>query len=189
MENLEAKLRAKLKREDTNLPCYEGGFSWAAVLILFVCVDEEWNILFTHRTNKVRTHQGEVSFPGGAYETGDTSLSKTALRETKEEIGIEPESILLLGGMDPYKTVTDYNVYPFVGILKWPFKIVLNKDEVENTFLIPLVWLNDPNNFYQKDHVLQGSTIRKVVHYRDFNGEHLWGFTARLTQEVLNFVK
>jgi 8-oxo-dGTP pyrophosphatase MutT (NUDIX family) len=158
----------------------------AAVLILLVYFREKWNILFTRRTSKVRTHQGEVSFPGGSYEQEDRALLKTALRETWEEIGISPDCIKILGELNPYKTISNFLVYPFVGKLTCELNFDMQSDEVERVFLIPVDWLKDKAHFYEDEYTLDGHTFRKVIHYKDYDGEHLWGLTARITQEILS---
>jgi 8-oxo-dGTP pyrophosphatase MutT (NUDIX family) len=158
----------------------------AAVLILLVKEHDDWKIVYTRRTTNVRTHQGEVSFPGGAYETGDGSMVQTALRETYEEIGIKPECIRILGGLDPIRTISNFMVYPFVGILECAPDFVINSDEVERLFLIPIHWLETPENFFEQDHLIENQFIRKVLHYRNYEGEHLWGLTARITQKLLD---
>ncbi|MCX6054447.1 MAG: CoA pyrophosphatase [Chloroflexi bacterium] len=161
----------------------------AAVLVLFVFENNEWNILYTRRTNEVRTHQGEVSFPGGAREKNDNSVIDTALRETYEEIGISPKSITILGGLERYLTITNYCVYPIIGKLDAPYFVNINKNEVESVFLIPVSWLEDENHIYFKKHRLNGVATSNVVHYEEYCGEHLWGFTARITQQVLSQLK
>lgn len=189
MDKIERQLRARLRQNDLFHTLEDDNLSPAAVLVLLVKKDENWNILFTRRTNGVRTHQGEVSFPGGAYEEGDESLINTALRETKEEIGVNLENITILGALDACKTVTNFVVYPFVGILEWPAAFNLNKNEVERAFLIPIEWLFDTKNYHEKDHIINGVNIRRVIHYHDYDGEHLWGFTARVTQQILSLMR
>ncbi|PKN97185.1 MAG: CoA pyrophosphatase [Chloroflexi bacterium HGW-Chloroflexi-4] len=185
MDELEKKLSQVLKSQ-TQVESVGGSFvNAAAVLILFVNVSDEWNIVYTRRTNNVRTHQGEVSFPGGAYEPEDASMVSTALRETYEEIGIKPECIRILGGLDPVRTISNFTVYPYVGILECEPTFLINFNEVERVFMIPLKWLTDPLNFYEQDHLVEQQFIRRVVHYNDFEGEHLWGLTARITQQLL----
>ncbi len=160
----------------------------AAVLILLVNLAGRWHIVYTRRANGVRTHQGEVSFPGGAWEPGDGNLAQTALRETMEEIGIPPDCVTILGAMSSYRTITNYLVHPIVGILNCPMEFNLNFDEVERAFTIPIDWLSNSDNFFEKDHTLNHNLIRRVIHYKDFDGEHLWGFTARVTQDILALI-
>ena len=101
--------------------------SKAAILIPMVQQEDDWHLLFTRRTHFVSTHQNEVSFPGGSYEPSDLDLETTALRETREEIGITSENIEILGAMQTLNTITGFSVFPFVAILIWPVKMKINK--------------------------------------------------------------
>lgn len=188
MDELEERLAQVLIQNTAAVTGGEATESAAAVLILLVKDLENWNIVYTHRTNGVRTHQGEVSFPGGAYEAADESMVNTALRETFEEIGVKPECIRIIGGLDPIRTISNFMVYPFVGIMECVPEFVINPEEVERLFMIPLNWLENPENFYEQDHLVENQFVRKVIHYRNYDGEHLWGLTARITQQLLELV-
>lgn len=183
------RLKGNLKQDQDCTPEVLPDSYAAAVLILLVKLEKQWNIVYTRRANGVRTHQGEVSFPGGAWEPGDGTLAQTALRETQEEIGIDPACVTLLGAMPPYRTITNYMVYPIVGMLECPMEFLLNAEEVERAFTIPIEWLAEKGNAYEKDHIIYDNLVRRVVHYKDFEGEHLWGFTARVTQDILKLVQ
>lgn len=161
----------------------------AAVLIPIVCRESQWSLLFTRRTANVSSHQNEVSFPGGSYEKSDVTLENTALRETFEEIGVEKERIEILGRLPISNTITGFNVFPYVGILAEPLSIRMNKDEVDSVFTIPVTWLEDPANYYEADYISPQFGIRKVIHYREYKGEHLWGYTARMTLQLLMLLK
>jgi 8-oxo-dGTP pyrophosphatase MutT (NUDIX family) len=189
MEDIEKILNKLLKPAESSKVPASSGESTAAVLILLVKENDEWSIVYTRRTNGVRTHQGEVSFPGGGYEKQDESFCQTALRETREEIGVDPNCIKILGGLDPTKTISNFLVYPFVGILTCQMEFTINPDEVERVFLIPMKWLMDQSNFYEREHKADQQVFRRVIHYKDYDGEHLWGLTARITQEVLALLK
>lgn len=184
MDELETRLSLFLNH-NISMPAAGAIESAAAVLILLVKENDDWKIVYTHRTTGVRTHQGEVSFPGGAYEKSDNTMIQTALRETYEEIGVAPECIRILGGLDPIRTISNFMVYPFVGIMECAPEFVINTDEVERLFMIPLKWLENPENFYEQDHLVENQFVRKVIHYRNYEGEHLWGLTARITQQLL----
>jgi 8-oxo-dGTP pyrophosphatase MutT (NUDIX family) len=161
----------------------------AAVLVPLVNDTEGWKLLFTRRTAQVNTHKNEVSFPGGTFEQEDRTLLNTALRETWEEIGVVTDDISIIGRLPKVTTIHGISVYPFVGIINWPVDLVLNKNEVETVFMIPLDWLTNKENTYEIDHVINDIPIRRVVHYNNYNGEHLWGFTARITQQIVNMIK
>jgi len=163
--------------------------SCAAVLIPLVFEDNEWHLLYTRRSSNVASHQNEVSFPGGSFENQDIDLERTALRETFEEIGIKPDAISIIGALDYSLTITGFKVYPFVGILKWPTILKINTREVHSVFTIPISWLLDPKNYYESDYFNPTFGNRKVIHYQEFKGEHLWGYTARLTQQFLELIK
>ena len=188
MKIIESDLRNKLIPIQDELPELNSEFSVAAVLILLVKNNDGWNILFTRRTNEVSTHQGEVSFPGGAFEKGDNSYFHTAIRETEEEIGVTSECIHILGRLGIHQTISRFSVYPFVGILTCEPVININKTEVERVFLIPVDWLKDEKNFYLLDHDVYGHIVKNVLHYYDYEKEHLWGLTARITQELLELI-
>jgi 8-oxo-dGTP pyrophosphatase MutT (NUDIX family) len=185
MDEIEKRLAGKLLQNTKNIEEFTEIESAAAVMILLVNTENEWNIVYTRRTSGVRTHQGEVSFPGGAYEKPDLSLDKTALRETWEEIGVKPDCIRLLGGLNPIKTISNFIVYPFVGITNCSPVFKINIDEVETVFLVPVNWLKDDANKYEQDLIIDEHIVRRVIHYVDYHGEHLWGLTARITQEIL----
>jgi 8-oxo-dGTP pyrophosphatase MutT (NUDIX family) len=182
-------LKQKLSQDQDCAPDPLADASAAAVLILLVKLADNWNIVYTRRANGVRTHQGEVSFPGGAWEPGDGILAQTALRETMEEIGITPDCVTILGAMSTYRTITNYLVHPIVGILNCPMEFHLNLEEVERAFLIPIDWLAMSENYFEQDHTLNNNLVRRVVHYKEFDGEHLWGFTARVTQDILALIR
>ena len=188
MDELEERLTRFLNHNTAVSPKSEDFESAAAVLILLVKVRGDWNIIYTRRTSGVRTHQGEVSFPGGAFEEADEFMGQTALRETYEEIGVNPDCIRILGGLDPIRTISNFVVYPYVGIMECTPEFVINSEEVERLFMIPLSWLENPDNYYDQDHLVENQFIRKVIHYRNYEGEHLWGLTARITQQLLELV-
>ena len=92
----------------------------AAVLVPLVWQDDEWHLLYTRRTDKVESHKGQVSFPGGACDEGETTPEQTALREAEEEIGISPKDVKVLGRLANLITITYFRVTPVVGVVKWP---------------------------------------------------------------------
>lgn len=160
----------------------------AAVLIPFVFTDGAWHLLFTKRTNGVAKHRGEISFPGGAAEKEDADLLMTAVRESCEEIGLCRESIHIVGVMEPVQTVSNYCVLPVIGLIDWPQTLRLNPNEVENTILIPVEWLKQDSNWYIQDFYFSPGKSKPVLHYRDYQGEHLWGITAGLAQKITSLI-
>ena len=162
--------------DETRLKC-------AAVLIPLLWQDDEWHVLLTRRTDKVESHKGQVSFPGGACDEGETTPEETALREANEEIGIDPQKVRVLGKIMNMITITSFRVTPVVGVIEWPAVLLLGKDEVERVFTIPLNWLAEKNNRWEFS--MPGRN-RSLIVYHPFDGELLWGATARMTVDFLN---
>jgi 8-oxo-dGTP pyrophosphatase MutT (NUDIX family) len=158
----------------------------AAVLVPLVCTQEKWHLLFTRRTDLVQNHKGQVSFPGGAAEMGDTCREDTALRETGEEIGIARDQIEILGKMWEMPTITGFSVTPVVGQVQWPAALHISPNEVSRVFTAPLDWLADPANHEEVDLTLPDGRREKVIYFQLFDGEKIWGATARI---VINFLR
>lgn len=162
----------------------------AAVLIPIVQHDAQWQILYIRRARNQRDrHSGQVAFPGGRLEENDASHEAAALRETREEIGVHSDDIKILGRIEPYITVSHYEVTAVAGIVKWPTSLKLQASEVDRVFLIPITWLRDKNNFtFRARQEMDAQSARRhpVIVYNEFDGETLWGATARMT---LNFLK
>jgi len=157
----------------------------AAVLIPLLQEQGDWHILYTRRTQRVESHKGQVSFPGGACDQGETAPEDTALREVEEEIGIGREAIRILGRLASMVTITSYRVTPVVGVLDWPAVFRLSEHEVERIFTVPLAWLSDPRNRWELP--FPGSQ-RGVVVYHPYDGELVWGATARMTVDFVNTI-
>ena len=157
----------------------------AAVLIPLLQIDDEWHILFTRRTDRVESHKGQVSFPGGACDDGETTPEQTALRESEEEIGLAPRDVRLLGRLHPMETISSYLVTPVVGIIPWPYVFQPAKDEVARIFTMPLTWLADQSNRWEFN--IFGRN-RGVLFFHPYDGELLWGATARMTVDFLEIL-
>ena len=162
--------------EETYLKC-------AAVLVPLVWEDEGWHLLFTRRTDRVQSHKGQVSFPGGGCDEGETTPEQTALREVEEELGIVARDIRLLGRLTNMITISSFRVTPVVGVLKWPTVMRVGQEEVERVFTIPLNWLADSRNRWE--FTMPGRN-RFLIAYHPYDGELLWGATARMTVDFLN---
>ena len=154
----------------------------AAVLVPLVWHAEEWHLLFTRRTDRVESHKGQVSFPGGACDEGETTPEQTALREADEEIGIQPADIKVLGRLANLITISYFRVTPVVGVVRWPTVFRVGEHEVARVFTIPLEWLANESNRWQFE--IPGRN-RSVIAYHPYDGELLWGATARMTVDFL----
>lgn len=155
----------------------------AAVLVPLVHYDDQWHLLYTRRTDRVESHKGQVSFPGGACDEGETTPEETALREAEEEVGIDPKDVKVLGRLANLITITYFRVTPVVGVVKWPTVFRVGEHEVARVFTIPLGWLANPTNRWQFER--QGGK-RGLIAYHPYDGELLWGATARMTVDFLN---
>ena len=155
----------------------------AAVLVPLLRVDGEWHLLYTRRTDRVESHKGQVSFPGGACDEGETSPEQTALREAEEEIGLRPEDVRVLGRLNSMATISSFRVTPVVGVISWPVVFRPAQAEVARVFTMPLAWLADKSNRWEFN--IFGRN-HSVIFFHPYDGELLWGATARMTVEFLN---
>jgi 8-oxo-dGTP pyrophosphatase MutT (NUDIX family) len=122
----------------------------AAVLMPLVQRAEGLTVLLTQRTAHLHDHAGQISFPGGRRDPGDTDLVQTALRETAEEVGLAANYIKILGALGQYQTVTAYRVTPFVALVDPGFALKLDAFEVADTFEVPLAFFMDPRNHQRR---------------------------------------
>jgi 8-oxo-dGTP pyrophosphatase MutT (NUDIX family) len=161
-------------------------FRSAAVLIPFIRTEASWDILFTRRTDLVQDHKGQVAFPGGAEEAVDAGPADTALREAWEEIGLVPGQVKILGYLEPMISRGGYRITPVVGVIDWPFELKLSESEVSQVFTIPLDWLAETTHFTER-RMSDGETMRNVpvIFYQPFDGELLWGISARITLTLI----
>jgi len=158
----------------------------AAVLIPMTRFGEEWHLIYTRRGDKVENHKGQVSFPGGACDPGEDAPEQTALREAQEEIGIYPRDVHVLGRLTSMITITSFKVTPVVGVVPWPYAFRVEYAEVARVFTMPLLWLANRNNFWE---LFQRDTDRSVIFYHPYDGELLWGATARMTVNFLRMLE
>ena len=162
----------------------------AAVLVPLLKEAGEWHLLFTRRNANLAEHSGQVSFPGGQVEESDSSIEQTALREAREEIGLDPAEVRILGRMHDILTITNYSVTPVVGVIPWPYPIRIANDEVSRVFTIPLTWLADPDNHeVQQRELPPPHKPVEVFYFHLYDGELLWGLSARLTLRLLEILK
>ncbi|MDD2922496.1 MAG: CoA pyrophosphatase [Anaerolineales bacterium] len=161
---------------DTVLKC-------AAVLVPLTLYQSEWHLLFTRRTDRVESHKGQVSFPGGACDDGETTPEQTALREADEEIGVHPADVKILGRLSSMVTISHFRVTPVVGVIPSPYAFKVAGFEVARVFTIPLLWLADKNHYWE---FFRRDSDRALIAYHPYDGELLWGATARMT---VNFLK
>lgn len=161
----------------------------SAVLVPLVWMADDWHLLFTRRTEWLQSHKGQVSFPGGGAEPEDLTPEDTALREAQEEIGLMPEDVHVFGRLISRPTVTHFIITPVVGRIRWPNEFVLSPQEVSRVFTIPLAWLADPANREERPRTLPNGYYEKVIFYQPYDGEVLWGASARITLDLLRILE
>ena len=159
----------------------------AAVLIGLLRVEGAWHILLTRRNADLPEHSGQVAFPGGRSDEGDPTPEATALREAYEEIGLLPGDVKLAGRLPAHLTITNYLVTPVVGFLPWPYAFHPEEAEVSRIFTIPLDWLAIPAHREERPRQLPAPFgALPVIYYQPFDGEILWGISARLTVQLVS---
>lgn len=148
----------------------------AAVLVPLVLREAGLTVLFTQRTDHLRDHPSQISFPGGRAEPEDDSPAATALREAREEIGLPSRHVEVIGYLPDYHTITGYRVTPVVAFVTPPFALTLDAFEVAETFEAPLAFLMDAANHRE-------FVVRRDGHLRRFfaipyGRRFIWGATA-----------
>jgi len=175
------------QREKQTIVVTDAPLAPAAVLVPIYERNDEYWILFTKRTQKVEHHKGQISFPGGAHDKVDRDLVNTALRETFEEIGVQPEHVELLGELDRIGTLTsNFLITPFVGIIPYPYEFTIATNELEELVEVPISALLDNNNYREESHVYEGRTY--VASFFEYKGKVIWGATARILKQFLDLV-
>ncbi|MEM8906914.1 MAG: CoA pyrophosphatase [Bacteroidota bacterium] len=161
----------------------------ACVMILLYPKAEDLHLVLIERmsTHKADRHSGQISFPGGKLEAEDASLLDGALRETQEEVGIDANSIKVLGALtDLYIPVSNFQVYPFVGYLPETAQFSPQPSEVKAIIETPLPLLQNPATVQQTDlRIPQGMLLKNVPFY-NVHGHVVWGATAMMLSEFLS---
>ena len=155
----------------------------AAVLIALTD-EENPEVIYTLRSNKVSSHQGEVSFPGGMREESDTSLIMTALRESEEEIGLPQNCVKILGSLDTMVSRFNISVTPFVGVIPGDVELNTSSEEIEACFKVPLSFLLKDKR-YRNDEVNRNGETFYMPAYK-YSSYVIWGLTAMITVNFLN---
>ena len=182
-------LRRKIESALTDRPrrvVEQEGLIPAAVLLLLTNRGGA-HVVFAKRTEHVAHHKGQFSFPGGIVETWDGSRLETALREAKEEIGLPPSAVEVLGTLDDTETrATQFVITPFVGLIRDPVSYTPDGKEIERVLEVPLEALLEPANFRVEMWERNGEV--QPVYFYEYAGETIWGATARILKQFLDLV-
>jgi 8-oxo-dGTP pyrophosphatase MutT (NUDIX family) len=162
------------------------GLVRAAVLIPLFKKNGEYHVLLTRRTDKVGTHKGQISFPGGKRDEGETLLS-TALREAREEMGIEEKDVRILGELDDMCTISsDFCIAPFVALIPYPYPFKINRHEIEEIIEVPLSVFLDEAKFREELRSRNGELVS--VYFYQHEEHTIWGATARILKQLMDLL-
>lgn len=163
----------------------EAGPVPAAVLLPLFLRNGNYYLLFTKRTDHLLHHSGEISFPGGALNP-EEEPEMGALRETWEEVGINPSHVEILGALDDFYSIHHYLVTPFVGLMPGDYPYTVNPGEIERIIEAPVDYFLNPAVLRMEPRQWQGQSF--MVRHYDFYGDDIWGLTAAILAQFLEIV-
>jgi len=159
----------------------------AAVLVPIVDRPAEPTVLLTRRSAHLPDHPGQISFPGGGIDPGDADAEAAALREAREEVGLVPERVTLVGRLDTYLIRTGFSVVPVVGLLHPPFELQAEAGEVDEIFEVPLAFFLDPANRELHSRVFRGA--ERFFYAYPFGDYYIWGATAGMLSNLCEVLR
>jgi len=164
-----------------------GKVTRAAVLIPLLLKSDGLSVLLTQRTEHLHDHAGQISFPGGRMDPSDFDPNHTALRESEEEIGLNPQGVEIIGHLPQYLTVSGYSVTPVVGLVKPQAEYALDAFEVADVFEVPLHFLMDPANHQVR--VWESDQGRRRFYSMPYENRFIWGATAGMLRNLYHLLK
>jgi 8-oxo-dGTP pyrophosphatase MutT (NUDIX family) len=157
----------------------------ACVLIPLIRSNDSWSLLFTKRAENLASHSGQIAFPGGAVEPGET-LQDAATREAEEEVGIPARDVELIGRLDDVVTNSGYLVAPFIGVIHEPIEYVMQESEVVEVFEVPVNALLDPAK--PEVRYVSFRNRRYPAYFYPYEQHEIWGLTGRMLKAFLDLV-
>lgn len=154
----------------------------AAVLVPVINDGDEAKVIFTLRTTTLRSHSGQIAFPGGAIDADDVSPEQAALRETEEEIGLGRAYVETVGRLPDYISFTGFRITPVIGVVTRGYALSLSPVEVDEVFEVPLAFLMNPHNHHRDSMVWQGS--ERHFYQMPYGERHIWGITAGIVRSL-----
>ena len=161
-------------------------FARAAVLVPLYKKGEDCHLLFTKRTDKVKYHKGEISFPGGVFDEEDSELEKTALREAFEEVGLKEKDVQIIGALDDIVTITGFIITPFVGLFPYPYPFKVSEIEIAELIEAPLSFFLKGDCYSEQ--VIFRMDREEMVDVFQYENHIIWGATARILKQFLDLI-
>lgn len=159
----------------------------AAVLLPVWLRPEGARLVLTKRASHLKHHPGQIAFPGGKVDAGDSGPAAAALRETQEEIGLDPARVEVIGTLPVHETVTGFAVTPFVGLIRGDFDPVPEAGEVQEVFTVPLPHVLDPAMFFIQRRRWMGEW--RSYYAVPYGPYYIWGATARILRGLADRVQ
>lgn len=150
----------------------------AAVMVPVMACDAEPAVILTRRSDQLRHHAGQISFPGGKIEADDATPWDTALRETTEEIGLTSQQFTPVAALDRYRTLTGYEINPWLALVAPPFLFRPQPDEVAEILMLPFSMILDPGLFDWQEREVKN--FRRGYHILQYQHHMIWGATASI---------
>jgi len=181
------EIKEILKRHRPRTDDHQRGLRPAAVLAIFYPAPDGLSLIFTKRTERPDDqHSGQISFPGGMRELSDPNSEATALRETQEEIGVDPRDVEIWGRLNQEVTISGFSIAPFIGSIPFPYQFHLSAEEVERLIIVPFDHLFNPS-FLQEEFLPWNG--RQYKNYKFiYKNDVIWGATARMLHNFLSLL-
>lgn len=185
LDFLNAFHHLRLPKQEADYPLRKQGRP-AAVLIPLVEREDQLYVLLTQRALHLKHHPGQISFPGGGVDDDDADIYAAAKREAMEEVGIPPENISVVGALNDYRTISGYTITPVVAFVDPSFTPVIDTNEVDRIFEVPLAHLMNQANHLV--HMAERHKKTFPIYFIPWNDEMIWGATAAILRNLSHHI-